>query len=90
LADESQAAFARFHQEVLGGLCRRHCVVSLTATAHRSALQVRIDATVDEWGAENRMVLIDVTDQAQWTAGRDPHWQGNAGPAALVHPLRRM
>ncbi len=90
LADESQAAFARFHHEVLGGQCRRHCVVHLTATAHRSALQVRIDATVDEWGVENRMVLIDVTDPAPWAAGRDPHWQGDARHAALDHPLRRM
>jgi hypothetical protein len=24
---------------------------------------VRIDATADEWGVENRMVLIDVSDQ---------------------------
>ena len=90
LADASQAAFARFHHEVLGGQCRRHCVVHLTATAHRSALQVRIDATVDEWGVENRMVLIDVTEQAQWAAGRDPHWHDDAVPTALGAPFRRM
>ena len=90
LADESQVDFSRFHHEVLGGQCRRHCVVQLTATAHRSALQVRIDATVDEWGVENRMVLIDVTDQAPWATGRDPHWPGEAKPAALDNPLRRM
>lgn len=64
LDGESQAPFARFHHEVLGGQCRRHCVVQLTPTAHRSGLRVRIDATADEWGVENRMVLIDVSDQA--------------------------
>jgi CRP-like cAMP-binding protein len=90
LGDESQAAFARFHHEVLGGQCRRHCVVHFTATAHRSALQVRIDATVDEWGVENRMVLIDVTEQAQWAAGRDPHWHDDAVSSALEAPFRRM
>jgi len=90
LADESQAAFAHFHLEVLGGQCSRHCVVHFTATVHRSALQVRIDATVDEWGVENRMVLIDVSDPTQWAAGRDPHWPGDARPAALLNPLRRM
>ena len=90
LADASQSDFAGFHHEVLGGQCRRHCVVQLTATAHRHALQVRIDATVDEWGVENRMVLIDVTDPAPWAAGRDPHWPGDARPAAVGHPLSRM
>jgi CRP-like cAMP-binding protein len=90
LADDSQASFARFHHEVLGGQCRRHCMVHLTATAHRSALQVRIDATVDEWGVENRMVLIDVTEQAQWAAGRDPHWHDDAVSSALDAPFRRM
>jgi CRP-like cAMP-binding protein len=60
LDGESQAAFARFHQEVLGGQCRRHCMVQLMPTAHRRGLHVRIDATADEWGLENRMVLIDL------------------------------
>jgi PAS domain-containing protein len=59
----SQASFAQFHQEVLKGQCRRYCLVELTATAHRRAMCVRIDATADEWGVENRMVLIDVSDQ---------------------------
>lgn len=90
LADDSQATFARFHHEVLGGQCRRHCVVHLTATAHRSALQVRIDATVDEWGVENRMVLIDVTEQGQWAAGRDPHWHNGAVSSVLGTPFSRM
>ena len=63
LDPDSQSPFARFHQEVLGGQCRRHCMVQLMPTAHRGALSVRIDATADEWGMENRMVLIDVSDQ---------------------------
>ena len=49
---------------MLGGQCRRHAVVQLTATAHRPAMRVRIDATADEEGEENRMVLIDVSDMA--------------------------
>lgn len=64
LDGESQARFARFHHEVLGGQCRRHCVVQLTPTEHRSGLRVRIDATADEWGVENRMVLIDVSPES--------------------------
>ena len=64
LDDESRAPFERFHHEVLGGQCRRHAVVQLTATAHRPAMRVRIDATADEEGEENRMVLIDVSDMA--------------------------
>lgn len=64
LAAESRVPFERFHHEVLGGQCRRHSVVQLTATAHRPAMLVRIDATADEDGVENRMVLIDVSDMA--------------------------
>ncbi len=71
----SQTAFARFHHEVLGGQCRRHCVVQLTPTQHRGALQVRIDATADEWGAENRMVLIDVSEQQPCTEQALAPWQ---------------
>ena len=75
LDDESQASFARFHHEVLGGQCRRHCVVQLTPTAHRSALRVRIDATADEWGVENRMVLIDVSEQPEQGVAQNRPWQ---------------
>lgn len=71
----SQSTFARFHHEVLGGQCRRHCVVQLTPTQHRGALQVRIDATADEWGAENRMVLIDVSEQLPITEQALAPWQ---------------
>lgn len=87
LDGDSQAPFARFHHEVLGGQCRRHCVVQLTPTAHRSGLRVRIDATADEWGVENRMVLIDVSEPVMPEAPQDGPWQfqnGHAGarPAA--------
>jgi PAS domain-containing protein len=64
----SQVLFAQFHQEVLGGQCRRHCFVWLKATAHRNAMALRIDATADEWGVENRMVLIDVSEQVMQAA----------------------
>ena len=74
LDGDSQASFARFHHEVLGGQCRRHCVVQLTAAAHRSALRVRIDATADEWGVENRMVLIDVSEQVMHDAPQGRPW----------------
>lgn len=75
LDGESQVPFARFHHEVLGGQCRRHCVVQLTPTAHRSGFRVRIDATADEWGVENRMVLIDVSEQVMHEAPQDHLWQ---------------
>lgn len=75
LDGDSQMTFARFHHEVLGGQCRRHCVVQLTPTAHRSALRVRIDATADEWGVENRMVLIDVSEQTPHASSQSRLWQ---------------
>ncbi|MFN5254405.1 MAG: helix-turn-helix domain-containing protein [Limnohabitans sp.] len=74
LEPASQASFAQFHQEVLGGQCRRYCLVVLTATAHRDAMCVRIDATADEWGVENRMVLIDVSDQLALQEGVVAPW----------------
>jgi CRP-like cAMP-binding protein len=71
----SQVLFAQFHQEVLGGQCRRHCCVWLKATAHRNAMPLRIDATADEWGVENRMVLIDLSDQVPLQEGLSGAWQ---------------
>jgi PAS domain-containing protein len=55
--------FLDFHQEVLSGKCRRHCEVTLCATAHRAEMVVRIDATLDEVGDECRLVMIDVTEE---------------------------
>jgi CRP-like cAMP-binding protein len=60
LDEASRHLFMAFHNEVLSGQCRRFCVVSLPATAHRAAMRLRIDATADESGEENRMVLIDL------------------------------
>lgn len=60
LDEASRNLFMTFHQEVLSGQCRRFCVVTLPATAHRAAMTVRIDATADESGEENRMVMIDL------------------------------
>lgn len=57
-----------------GGQCRRHCVVQLTPTAHRCGLRVRIDATADEWGVENRMVLIDLSEQAACEVSQVSSW----------------
>lgn len=60
LDEASRRSFLAFHEEVLSGQCRRFCVVTLPATAHRAAMTLRIDATADEAGEENRMVLIDL------------------------------
>ncbi len=59
LDEKSKMPFLIFHEEVLRGQCRRFCVVDLTPTAHRAAMTLRIDATSDESGEENRMVMID-------------------------------
>jgi CRP-like cAMP-binding protein len=75
----SRSVFMDFHQEVLSGQCRRFCVVSMPATAHRSAMTLRIDATADESGEENRMVLIDLGAGHQNPGPHDVHlasaWQ---------------
>jgi CRP-like cAMP-binding protein len=65
LSDEAQDTFLGFHAEVMSGKCRRHCQLTLKPTAQRPALVVRIDATVDEDGLENRMVMTDITEQVQ-------------------------
>lgn len=65
LSDEAQVTFLSFHAEVLSGKCRRHCELVLKANVQRPALVVRIDATVDEDGLENRMVMSDITEQVQ-------------------------
>jgi hypothetical protein len=59
LDEKSKMPFLIFHAEVLRGQCRRFCVVDLTPTAHRAAMTLRIDATSDESGEENQMVMID-------------------------------
>ncbi len=59
LDEPSILPFLTFHEEVLRGQCRRFCVVDLKPTAHRAAMTLRIDATSDESGEENRMVMID-------------------------------
>ncbi len=63
-----QALFQDFHQEVLSGKCRRHCEVTLRATAHRAAMVVRVDATLDDLGDECRLVMIDVTEERKTAA----------------------
>lgn len=62
LQPESRQTFEQFHREVLSGKCRRHCELGLMPGAHRPAAVVRLDATVDESGEENRMVMVDVTE----------------------------
>lgn len=65
LNEEAQDTFMTFHAEVMSGKCRRHCELTLKPTVQRPALVVRIDATVDEDGLENRMVMCDITEQVQ-------------------------
>jgi len=65
LTDGSRDTFLAFHAEVMSGKCRRHCELSLKATAQRPGMVVRVDATVDEDGLENRMVMFDITEQVQ-------------------------
>jgi CRP-like cAMP-binding protein len=65
LTSDSREEFRRFHAEVMTGKCRRHCELKLAATAQRPLMVVRIDATVDEDGLENRMVMFDITEQVQ-------------------------
>lgn len=59
---ESREAFERFHAEVLSGKCRRPCEVGLMAGARTPAAIVRLEATVDESGEENRMVMVNITE----------------------------
>lgn len=61
LDSSSHAIFEQFHQEVLGGKCRRHCEVVLSATAHQAQRRVRVEATLDDEGQECRLVLIDLS-----------------------------
>ena len=67
LLEKSQTDFVNFHAEVMSGKCRRHCELTLAATAQRPLVVVRIHATVDEDGCENRMVMFDVTEQVRQT-----------------------
>ena len=62
LQPESRSAFELFHREVLSGKCRRHCELGLMPGVRRPGAVVRLDATVDESGEENRMVMVDITD----------------------------
>ena len=68
MAAPDRALFLDFHQEVLSGKCRRYCEVTLSATAHRAEMVVRIDATLDEMGDECRLVMIDVTEEKKIAA----------------------
>jgi hypothetical protein len=45
-------------------------------------MPLRIDATADEWGVENRMVMIDVSDQAPLQEGLSGPWQFQSAGAA--------
>jgi len=65
LTEGSRQVFLDFHAEVMSGKCRRHCELSLLATPQRPFAVVRVEATVDEDGLENRMVLLDITAQVQ-------------------------
>lgn len=60
-----RSVFEAFHREVLSGRCRRHCDLALQPGAHRGPVVVRLQATVDESGEENRMVMIDVSSSRE-------------------------
>ncbi len=62
LQAESRETFEQFHREVLSGKCRRHCELGLLPAGRSPAAVVRLDATVDENGEENRMVMVDITE----------------------------
>jgi PAS domain-containing protein len=68
MAAPDRVLFLDFHEEVLSGKCRRYCEVTLSATAHRAEMVVRIDATLDEMGDECRLVMIDVTEEKKIAA----------------------
>ncbi len=68
IASADHASFVAFHQEVLSGKCRRHCELTLLATPHRSAMVIRVDATLNEMGDESRLVMIDVTEEKKLAA----------------------
>ncbi len=85
LQPESRQAFEQFHREVLSGKCRRHCELGLMPGAHRPAAVVRLDATVDENGAENRMVMVDVTESHRQMA-QLLHAHGHDGTRAVDLP----
>lgn len=65
LSEDSRSDFAQFHAEVMSGKCRRHCDLQLKPNAQRPEMVVRVAATVDEDGVENRMVMTDITEQVQ-------------------------
>jgi len=97
LQPESRQVFEQFQHEVLSGKCRRHCELGLMPGPHHPAAVVRLDATVDESGEENRMVMVDITDSHRQMAqllhahGRDTSasvpqsdtalWWGSLHPA---------
>ncbi len=62
LQAESRENFEQFHREVLSGKCRRHCELGLLPAGRSPAAVVRLDATADENGEENRMVMVDITE----------------------------
>lgn len=68
MAPSDRPLYLAFHQEVLSGKCRRHCELTLCATAHRTEMVVRVDATLNEVGDECRLVLIDVTEEKKMAA----------------------
>jgi CRP-like cAMP-binding protein len=85
LQAESREAFERFHREVLSGKCRRHCELGLLPAGRSPAAVVRLDATVDENGEENRMVMVDITDSHRQMAQL---LHGHGREAGLTPPQR--
>ena len=84
LQAESREAFERFHREVLSGKCRRHCELGLLPAGRSPAAVVRLDATVDENGEENRMVMVDITESHRQMA-QLLHAHGHNGGTGAPH-----
>ena len=74
--------FARFHREVFGGHCRRHCDVALVDHGRGASTVLRLQASTDEDGEECRMVLIDLGEGLAARPG-EPH-TGSTLTAATI------
>lgn len=72
--------FARFHREVLGGRCRRHCDVALIDHGRGASTLLRLQASTDEDGQECRMVLMDLGEGLPAHNG----WQRQAGVTGMA------
>ena len=57
---QSQSVFTDFHNEVLGGQCRRSCVINFSNKSNDNSKFYKIEAAADGMCKENRMVLVNL------------------------------